>query len=131
MDERAAEPATHSIIFDKSHHPPFSTLFFLMIRRPPRSTLFPYTTLFRSGVHDVILPAENKMNVEEDLTPEQLENINIHYVKSISEVLEIALPSTPREEKQDAEEREKVRSEEHTSELQSQSNLVCRLLLEI
>jgi len=52
------------------------------------------------------------MNVEEDLTPEQLENLSIHYVKLISEVLELALPSTPRQEKQDAEEREKVLSEQ-------------------
>ena len=35
----------------------------------------------RAGVHDVILPADNKTNVKEDLTPEQLENIRIHYVK--------------------------------------------------
>jgi ATP-dependent Lon protease len=62
----------------------------------------------RAGVHDVILPAENKNNVIEDLTPEQLEGLNIHYVTSIDEVLTIALPSTPAEEKQDAEEREKV-----------------------
>src|SRR5712664_1385463 len=64
----------------------------------------------RAGVHDVILPAENKTNVEEDLTPEQLENVQVHYVKTIGEVLELALPSTPREEKQDEEEREKVLS---------------------
>jgi ATP-dependent Lon protease len=66
----------------------------------------------RAGVHDVILPAENRMNVVEDLTPEQLENIDIHYVKTIDEVLRLALPSTAREEKQDAEEREKVLSEQ-------------------
>src|ERR1022692_2619162 len=66
----------------------------------------------RAGVHDVILPAENRMNVEEDLTPEQLENLSIHYVKTIGEVLELALPSSPRQEKQDAEEREKVLSEQ-------------------
>jgi ATP-dependent Lon protease len=66
----------------------------------------------RAGVRDVILPAENRMNVVEDLTPEQLENIDIHYVKTIDEVLRLALPSTPREEKQDAEEREKVLSEQ-------------------
>ncbi|MFZ0512161.1 MAG: S16 family serine protease, partial [Candidatus Nitrosopolaris sp.] len=66
----------------------------------------------RAGVRDVILPAENRMNVVEDLTPEQLENVNIHYVKTIDEVLRLALPSTPREEKQDAEEREKVLSEQ-------------------
>jgi ATP-dependent Lon protease len=64
----------------------------------------------RAGVRDVILPAENKMNVEEDLTPEQLENVQVHYVKTIPEVLELALPSTPREERLDEEEREKVLS---------------------
>jgi len=46
----------------------------------------------RAGVHDVILPAENKMNVDEDLTPEQLENLNVHYVKTIDEALRISLP---------------------------------------
>ncbi len=46
----------------------------------------------RAGVRDVILPAENKMNVEEDLTPEQLENLNIHYVKTIEEAMKISLP---------------------------------------
>jgi ATP-dependent Lon protease len=64
----------------------------------------------RAGVRDVILPAENKTDVEEDLTPEQLENLNVHYVKLIDEALELALPSTPHQEKQDAEEREKVLS---------------------
>jgi ATP-dependent Lon protease len=64
----------------------------------------------RAGVRDVILPAENKTNVDEDLTPEQVENLTVHYVKNIEEVLELALPSSPREEKQDAEEREKVLS---------------------
>jgi ATP-dependent Lon protease len=46
----------------------------------------------RAGVRDVILPAENKMNVDEDLTPEQLENLNVHYVKTIEEALRLALP---------------------------------------
>jgi len=64
----------------------------------------------RAGVHDVILPAENKTNVEEDLTPEQLVGLTTHYVKTIDEVLEFALPTSPREEIQDAEEREKVLS---------------------
>jgi ATP-dependent Lon protease len=64
----------------------------------------------RAGVHDVILPAENQTNVEEDLTPEQLTGLIPHYVKTIDEVLEFALPSSPREEIQDAEEREKVLS---------------------
>jgi ATP-dependent Lon protease len=69
----------------------------------------------RAGVHDVILPAENKTNVDEDLTPEQLENVNIHYVKTIDEVLELALPHNLREEKQDEEEREKVLAEQAVS----------------
>jgi ATP-dependent Lon protease len=46
----------------------------------------------RAGVKDVILPAENKMNVEEDLTPEQLGDVKIHYVKTIAEALKISLP---------------------------------------
>ncbi len=46
----------------------------------------------RAGVRDVILPAENKMNVEEDLTPEQLDNLTIHYVKTIDEALRVSLP---------------------------------------
>jgi len=46
----------------------------------------------RAGVRDVILPAENKMNVEEDLRPEQLENLVVHYVKTIDEALLISLP---------------------------------------
>jgi ATP-dependent Lon protease len=47
----------------------------------------------RAGVRDVILPAENKMNVEEDLTPEQLENLTVHYVKTIEEALQFSLPA--------------------------------------
>jgi ATP-dependent Lon protease len=46
----------------------------------------------RAGVTDVILPAENKTNVDEDLTPEQLENLTVHYVKSIPEAMKISLP---------------------------------------
>jgi ATP-dependent Lon protease len=46
----------------------------------------------RAGVRDVILPAENRTNVEEDLTPEQLENLSVHYVKTIDEALALALP---------------------------------------
>jgi predicted ATP-dependent protease len=44
-------------------------------------------------VRDVILPADNKMNVEEDLTPEQLENLAVHYVKTIDEALQVSLPA--------------------------------------
>ncbi len=64
----------------------------------------------RAGVRDIILPADNKMNVEEDLTEEQIQNVNIHYVTMVSEVLDIALPTSAHEEKQDAEEREKILS---------------------
>src|SRR2546430_4857734 len=67
--------------------------FFLMIRRPPRSTLFPYTTLFRSLTTPI-------MDVIYGMPPFEPDDVIVQ------------------------------RSEEHTSELQSQSNLVCRLLLE-
>jgi ATP-dependent Lon protease len=62
----------------------------------------------RAGVHDVILPSENRMNVEEDILPEQLEGVKLHYVNTIEEVLAIALPTSEREERKDAEERERV-----------------------
>src|SRR5262249_23109608 len=66
----------------------------------------------RASVHDVIIPADNKMNVEEDLTPEQLEGVNIHYVRQIDEVLEIALPTSRAEERQDAAQKAKIVSGE-------------------
>ena len=62
----------------------------------------------RAGVKDIIFPADNRMNVEEDLTPEQVEGVNVHFVTTIEEVLAIALPSSKQEERQDAETREKV-----------------------
>ncbi|MGZ4811810.1 MAG: S16 family serine protease, partial [Terriglobales bacterium] len=55
----------------------------------------------RAGVQTVIVPADNKTNVEEDLTPEQLQNVDVKYVSTIDEVLEIALPTSKAEEKQD------------------------------
>jgi len=58
----------------------------------------------RAGVRDIILPAENRTNVDEDLTPEQLENIQIHYVKIIGEVLDLALPPVPNEARPHVEE---------------------------
>src|SRR2546430_13222535 len=77
----------------------FLFFFFLMIRRPPRSTLFPYTTLFRSLCHgDPALEDEELRRVVAD--DERLGDLRV-----------------------------RLRSEEQTSELQSQSNLVCRLLL--
>src|SRR2546430_13481166 len=75
-----------------------------MIRRPPRSTLFPYTTLFRSPTQTFSVPYQNGQKsflarVDDQLSPRNRLSL-------------------------------RARSEEHTSELQSQSNLVCRLLLE-
>ena len=51
----------------------------------------------RAGVKDIIFPAENKTNVEEDLSEEQLSGVNLHYVSSIEEVLDVALPATEAE----------------------------------
>jgi len=62
----------------------------------------------RAGVRDVIFPTDNRMNVDEDLTPEQVEGVNIHYVSTIEEVLVIALPSSQMEERQDKETRDHV-----------------------
>jgi ATP-dependent Lon protease len=62
----------------------------------------------RAGVTDIIFPAENEQNVKEDVLPEQMAGVNVHYVKTIDEVLAIAIPSNKQEEKQDAEVREQV-----------------------
>jgi len=64
----------------------------------------------RAGVTDIIMPAENRQNVQEDLTPEQLQGLNIHYVKTIQELLDIALPTSHEEVKKDAEVRDEVLS---------------------
>src|SRR5205085_10432440 len=85
----------------------FSLVFFLILRRPPTSTLFPYTTLFRSEQEDLGDVAE-----------------------VAREIAEAEHPGDQGEDGEDECEPEHGRSEEHTSELQSQSNLVCRLLLE-
>src|SRR3712207_8649788 len=94
--------------------------FFLMIRRPPRSTLFPYTTLFRSVRLAAAVRADDAgearldpklRRLDEALEPRQLEPPYLH----IGSPGRIAVP---------------LRSEEHTSELQSRQYLVCRLLLE-
>src|SRR2546430_13610063 len=93
------------------NHDRLRFFFFLMIRRPPRSTLFPYTTLFRSRLEREGLVAD----LHRDLHGR-------HGLELVP-----ALVAPRRQERQS---RLNVRSEEHTSELQSQSNLVCRLLLE-
>src|SRR2546430_13403990 len=77
--------------------------FFLMIRRPPRSTLFPYTTLFRSARVERSQAAKHSGFDWRHRSAPALRGYFIFWMN---------------------------RSEEHTSELQSQSNLVCRLLLE-
>src|SRR2546430_5617356 len=81
-----------------------------MIRRPPRSTLFPYTTLFRSAV------------APERELPGLLRELDADRARRRGHGLRFAVARTHP--------KLVVRSEEHTSELQSQSNLVCRLLLE-
>jgi ATP-dependent Lon protease len=62
----------------------------------------------RAGVKDVILPAENRLNVEEDLMPEQTEGVTIHYASRIEDVLAVALPRSPAEEHHDEVLREEV-----------------------
>src|SRR2546430_3546989 len=87
-----------------------------MIRRPPRSTLFPYTTLFRS-VHDTV----------ERALGGAMADMNRAVGRLVKAVYRAGWRSRDEATRKQIAER---RSEEHTSELQSQSNLVCRLLLE-
>src|SRR2546429_3167694 len=92
-----------------------------MIRRPPRSTLFPYTTLFRSEVPNPITLRGNLGR--NTLTGPGLLNFDLsvaknNYVKRVSDAFNVQFRT------------EYFRSEEHTSELQSRLHLVCRLLLE-
>src|SRR6202167_4624689 len=62
----------------------------------------------RAGVLDVILPAENRQSVEEDLTADQIENVRIHYASRIEDVLSVALPKSVSEEKKDEAVRENI-----------------------
>jgi ATP-dependent Lon protease len=62
----------------------------------------------RAGVKDVILPAENRQNVEEDLMPEQIAGVTIHYASRIEDVLAVALPHTADEKQKDDQVREEV-----------------------
>jgi ATP-dependent Lon protease len=64
----------------------------------------------RAGVRDVILPTDCKQQVDEDLSPEQIEGVTIHYASRIEDVLAIALPKTTREAVQDEVVREEVLS---------------------
>src|SRR5688572_31876108 len=87
-----------------------------MIRRPPRSTLFPYTTLFRSlnpgDVQFVDQTAERRVTPGREVHVKRIGEGRVHVGRRRRDHVAVD------------------RSEEHTSELQSQSNLVCRLLLE-
>src|SRR2546430_13439531 len=96
-----------------------------MIRRPPRSTLFPYTLLFRSHAADL---ARGRRKHRQRLTHvRRSDEIGVRRERTDREQAAAALDPPQRVE---APEVQKARSEEHTSELQSQSNIVCRLLLE-
>src|SRR5207253_4721611 len=86
-------------------------LFFLLIPRPPRSTLFPYTTLFRSSAN-IAAPESNLAEERKAFLPAQRREIASVDLRPRN----LAIG--------------KARSEEHTSELQSRGHLVCRLLLE-
>src|SRR3989442_7460301 len=92
----------------------FFSFFFLMIRRPPRSTLFPYTTLFRSPMKFPLAPSTpTRLGFEPAALERLMELVTRH-------VAEGRYPGAQLEAE---------RSEEHTSELQSRPHLVCRLLL--
>src|SRR5256885_11816370 len=88
-----------------------------MIRRPPRSTLFPYTTLFRSGTTGFA-----------DFREGGLKGLKLLYASAAALPIQGIALGRPVDLSYDP--REVARSEEHTSELQSPCNLVCRLLLE-
>src|SRR3712207_9015944 len=92
---------------------------FLMIRRPPRSTLFPYTTLFRSDGESWSAAGGGRGGKG-----------NAHFVSSTFQAPKFAQDGEMGEFRELVLELKLLRSEEHTSELQSRQYLVCRLLLE-
>src|SRR2546429_1581524 len=89
-----------------------------MIRRPPRSTLFPYTTLFRSTV-----TYKDAVGLEHVVSIVGIDEVDLDrgYISWRSPLANALIKASPGD---------RVRSEEHTSELQSRLHLVCRLLLE-
>src|SRR2546422_7052862 len=104
--------------------------FFLMIRRPPRSTLFPYTTLFRSRES---LRRQIGLVLQQSLLFGATIRENIAYGRpeaSVDEIMAAAKAANAHEFIRQLEDGYDTRSEEHTSELQSRLHLVCRLLLE-
>src|SRR3712207_6954383 len=96
-----------------------------MIRRPPRSTLFPYTTLFRSaarskrGTHYVLTSTPQCVDAPATAGPDEQQRLSVRDMNALKSEFGRRLLSDLTE-----------RSEEHTSELQSRQYLVCRLLLE-
>src|SRR2546423_7017864 len=94
----------------------FFFFFFLMIRRPPRSTLFPYTTLFRSHFHEAERWDPKLVGLRRNIG---IAAVRLTNYPEAARALRDALTESPED-----------RSEEHTSELQSLAYLVCRLLLE-
>src|SRR2546430_11696385 len=102
-----------------------------MIRRPPRSTLFPYTTLFRSVVVPGALDLEVRGRAELDGLDEVVRHVGVDagLAERVERRAHRAAADEPGLQPGLRRVGELARSEEHTSELQSQSNLVCRLLL--
>src|SRR3712207_8498473 len=96
-----------------------------MIRRPPRSTLFPYTTLFRS--FDGVIPA-GEVNLAKGQTLADVYKLDEEVTGVITNVS--YKDATVKISRLKLEQQKDLRSEEHTSELQSRQYLVCRLLLE-
>src|SRR5690606_39815483 len=103
-----------------------SSLFLSMRRRPPRSTLFPYTTLFRSGVGEGVRDRHPQQRLAERPVARQRPLVAQHG-GAVGRLDGAVLLDQAQPGQADAAPR---RSEEHTSELQSRENLVCRLLLE-
>src|SRR2546430_11046854 len=91
-----------------------------MIRRPPRSTLFPYTTLFRSASLEHRDRGDRRSAIQERVGRRKSVHPSNRHIRTRTSARGAALNGQA----------DLIRSEEHTSELQSQSNLVCRLLLE-
>src|SRR2546426_5042589 len=98
-----------------------------MIRRPPRSTLFPYTTLFRSWMCGLNLTRQAGLDSG---AIDRLERLGTRTARAMASVLRVYLKNLRAGFGQASASLHDPRSEEHTSELQSPCNLVCRLLLE-
>src|SRR3712207_9163001 len=102
-----------------------------MIRRPPRSTLFPYTTLFRSLPEQVVERADVRVEQEPEQDPDDRDAEHVRREVDRTEEgppRELLIEHHGDEQRQHDEQRDaEDRSEEHTSELQSRQYLVCRL----